>query len=125
MALMNKASGWPNLVNYKLDYTAEQLGMKVNKQNQKYQVYDDEVYERRLVHRFRMNDVDDPDVYAAQPIWEWQQTDHGKWVMKHGRDPQYHIQAEPVTYGFIVAITAHITPKRWTEYCLRFDVPKY
>lgn len=119
MALMNKASGWPNLVNYKLDYTAEQLGMKVNKQNQKYQVYDDHVYERRIVHRFTMSDVEDVEIYIAQPLYEWQQTDHGKWVMQYAKDPTYHIHADPITYGYQITVTAHITPKKWTEYILR------
>lgn len=119
MALMNKVGGWPNLADYKLDYTAKQLGMSVNKQSQKYQVYDDQVYERRVVHRFEMSDCEDPEVYIAQPLLEWQNTDQGKWIMAHAKDPTYHIHASPVTYGFQVTITAHITPKRWTEYVLR------
>jgi hypothetical protein len=90
------------------------------KQTNKYQVYDGEVYERRNVHKFRLGDCEDPDVYVAQPIYEWQQTEHGKWVMAHGRDPTYHLHADPITYGHLVLITAHITAKRWTEYCLRF-----
>lgn len=87
-----------------------------------YRVLDDEVYERRVVHRFKMGDVEDPDLYVAQPMYEWQQTEHGKWVMKHGRDPQYHMHMEPMYYGYQITITAHITAKRWTEYCLRFPV---
>jgi hypothetical protein len=66
-----------------------------------------------------MGDVDDVEIYIASPIYDWQQTDHGKWVMTHGKDPAYHIHADPITYGYQVTITAHITPKRWTEYILR------
>lgn len=98
---------------------SKQHGMDSDKKLQKYQVHDDEVYERRIVHRFTMGDVDDVEVYIASPIYEWQQTEHGKWVMKNGKDPQYHINADPVTFGYQVLITAHITPKRWTEYILR------
>ncbi len=100
-------------------HMSKQVGMNTEKKLQKYQVYDDHVYERRVVHKFTMGDVDDVEIYIAQPIYEWQQTDHGKWVMKNGRDPQYHINADPVAYGYQVVITAHITPKRWTEYVLR------
>ena len=100
---------------------SDQVGMTV-KDTQKYQVYGDEVYERRFVHKFRMGDVEDPDIYVAHPIWEWQQTEHGKWVMEHGRDPTYHLHADPITYGYMVTITAHIKPKHWTEYCLRFPL---
>ncbi len=100
-------------------HMSKQVGMNTEKKLQKYQVYDDHVYERRVVHKFIMGDVDDVEIYVAQPIYEWQQTDHGKWVMKNGRDPQYHINADPISYGYQVVITAHITPKRWTEYVLR------
>jgi hypothetical protein len=102
-------------------YVSEQLGMTTN-DTQKYQVYDNEVYERRVIHKFRLGDCEDPEIYVAQPIYEWQQTEHGKWVMKHGRDPTYHLHADPITYGYQVVITSHITPKRWTEYCLRFPL---
>ena len=88
----------------------------------KYQVYDDEVYERHIVHKFRLGDCEDPDIYVAQPIYEWQQTEHGQWVMKHGRDQQYHLHMDYLTFGYQVTITAHILAKRWTEYCLRFPV---
>ncbi len=98
---------------------SEQVGMST-KDTQKYQVYNDEVYERRLIHKFRMSDCEDPEIYVAQPIYEWQQTEHGKWIMEHGKDPTYHLHADPITYGYMVSITAHIKPKHWTEYCLRF-----
>jgi hypothetical protein len=102
-------------------YVSDQVGM-TSKDTQKYQVYGNEVYERRNVHKFRMGDCEDPDLYVAQPIYDWQQTEHGKWVMTHGREVQYHMHMDPITFGYMVLITAHITPKRWTEYCLRFPL---
>ena len=89
--------------------------------NPKYIVRNDEVYERRHVHQFRMGDVDDPELYVASPIYDWQQTEKGAWVMKHTIDPTFHIHADPISYGYVVNITAHVTPKRWTEFCLRFS----
>lgn len=88
---------------------------------QKFVVHNDEVYERRVVHNLLLGDVEDPEIYCAAPIYDWQQTDHGKWVMEHSLDPTYHIIADPMSYGYRITITAHITPKRWTEYCLRFS----
>ncbi len=89
----------------------------------KYKIYQKDgkeyVYERHVVHRFSMGDVEDPDIYIAQPIWDWQQTDHGKWIMEHAKDPTYHIFPDPVSFGYAVTITAHVEPKRWTEYVLR------
>ncbi len=88
---------------------------------QKYHVHQDQVHERRVVHTMHMGDVEDPDLYVAQPIFEWQQTEKGKWVMDHTLEPTYHIMADPLSYGYRISITAHITPKRWTEFCLRFS----
>jgi len=85
----------------------------------KYRLHNNEVYERRIVHRFRLGDVEDPEIYMASPIYDWQQTEQGKWVMKNGLDPTYHLNIDHLTYGYAVTITAHITPKRWTEYVLR------
>jgi hypothetical protein len=102
-------------------HVSEQLGMTTN-DTQRYQVYGNDIYERKVIHKFRMSDCEDPEIYIAQPIYEWQQTEHGKWVMKHGKDAQYHMHVDPITYGYQVVITAHITSKRWTEYCLRFPL---
>ena len=76
---------------------------------------------KMLLHTFKLGDVEDPEVYAASPIYEWQQTEAGKWVMEHSIDPTFHIFTDAVTYGYVISITAHITPKRWTEFCLRWS----
>lgn len=88
---------------------------------QKFIVVNNEVYEAKHVEKLLMSDVDDPELYAAFPITEWQKTEKGKWIMKHSIDPTFHIFADPVSYGYVISITAHITPKRWTEFCLRFS----
>lgn len=119
MATFFKNRDFPNLNEKMREIVSKDLGMDSTKKPQKFQVYNDNVYERKIVHRFTMSDVEDPEIYIAQPIYEWQQTDQGKWVMEHGRDPTYHINADPITYGYQIVITAHITPKRWTEYVLR------
>jgi len=97
------------------------LAISINqpKPQLKYRLIEDEVYERRVVHTFTMGDVEDPGIYIASPISDWQQTDHGSWVMKHGRDPTYHLMSDPINFGHKVIITAYIKPKRWTEYVLR------
>lgn len=86
-----------------------------------YQIHNNEVHERRIVYRFALADVEDPEIYAAKPILDWKNSEHGKWVMEHGLDPTFHIHTDYAQFGYIVIVTAHITPKRWTEYCLRFD----
>ena len=53
-------------------------------------VFGDQVHKIHtvVVHRFRMGDVEDPDLYAAQPLWEWQSSEMGKWVMERAVDTQ-------------------------------------
>jgi len=58
-----------------------------------------------LLHKFSMSNVEDPYLYAAFPISEWQQTDHGKWVMEHVQDqPTFYCEPDPATLGYRVAI---------------------
>lgn len=119
MAISSMKTAWPGLNEDLRKHVSKSIGMNPEKQLGKYQVYGDEVHERRVVHRFVMGDVEDIEIYIAQPLYEWQQTDHGKWIMAHGKDPTYHINADPITYGYQITVTAHITPKKWTEYILR------
>jgi hypothetical protein len=72
-------------------------------------------------HEFSMSDVDDVDIYVAQPIYEWQQTDQGKWVMKHAHDLTYHTAPDPHTFGYRVTISGEMDPgPRLTEYLLKW-----
>lgn len=73
-----------------------------------------------VVHEFTMGDVEDPDLYAAQPLWEWQQSEAGQWVMKHAADtPTWHRMADPMSYGYRYRITAKFMGARLTEMLLR------
>jgi hypothetical protein len=74
-----------------------------------------------VVHRFRMGDVEDPDLYAAQPIYSWQQTDQGQFVMEHAIDtPEWHRQLDQFSYGHEYAIVAELEMKKLSEFYLRF-----
>jgi hypothetical protein len=55
-------------------------------------------------HSFRMGDVEDPEIYAAQPIYEWQQTEHGQWVMEHCADPAYSIGPDLNYMGYKISL---------------------
>lgn len=73
-----------------------------------------------LFHSFRMGDVDDPEIYAAQPIWEWQQTEAGKWVMEHCKDPTYSIGPDGQSWGHRVRIYGEVEDHHATFYQLRW-----
>jgi hypothetical protein len=78
-----------------------------------------------VVHRFSMGDVEDPDLYAGQPLWEWQESEAGKFVMEHAiQTPSWHRQADPYNYGYQFVIVAELEKKKLSEFYLRFDKVK-
>jgi hypothetical protein len=73
-----------------------------------------------VVHEFTLGDVEDPDLYAAQPLWEWQESEFGQWVMKNAADtPTWHRMADPMSMGYKYRITAKFMGPCLTEMLLR------
>ena len=74
-----------------------------------------------VVHRFSMGDVDDPDLYAAQPMWEWQNSDPGKFVMEYAEaTPEWYKNHDPLNWGYEFAIVAELEVKKLSEFYLRW-----
>jgi hypothetical protein len=83
----------------------------------------DEIH-KVVVHRFRMGDVEDPDIYVAEPLWKWQQSDAGQFVMKNAiNQPEWHRQPDLANYGFSVVIIAELEKKKLSEFYLRWGKP--
>jgi len=73
------------------------------------------------VHRFRLGDVEDPVLYAAQPIYEWQQTEAGRFVMEHAVEPPWWVRTvDHMTYGFEFVIMARMKESDQTFYKLKY-----
>jgi hypothetical protein len=74
-----------------------------------------------IVHKFNLSDVEDPDLYAAEPLWNWQQSDAGQFVMKHAIDkPEWHRHPDPMFMGYRYIIIAELESKKLSEFYLRF-----
>lgn len=74
-----------------------------------------------VVHRFLLSDVDDPDIYAAGPIFDWEKSEAGKFVMKNAiGQPEFHKQLDALSYGYRYAITAELEKKKLSEFLLKF-----
>ena len=89
----------------------------------KYNIVGDRVEECReiVVHSFTMGDVEDPDLYAAEPMIEWEKSDQGQWIMKNAADtPTWHRMADHVTYGYKYQIRAKLMGPALTEWLLRY-----
>ena len=74
------------------------------------------------VHEIRMGDVEDPDLFVAEPIWEWQQTDAGKFVMENAVEAPYWTRSTDYTiYGHKYRIMARLSEQTETYFRLRFQ----
>jgi hypothetical protein len=74
-----------------------------------------------VVHEFTMGDVEDPDLYAAEPLLEWQHSESGSWVMEHSvEQPQWHRQVDLASYGYRYCITARLTEQDELFFKLKF-----
>jgi len=66
-----------------------------------------------------MSDVEDPELYCAEPIYQWQQTPEGKFCMEKAEDPTYNIEPDPETMGYRVTITGILEDKYATFLALK------
>jgi len=75
-----------------------------------------------IVHTIKMGDCEDPDVFVAQPIYEWQQTEQGKWIMENSNPkPSWHRNHDIYNYGYTYQIRAYLTHKQLTYYKLKYE----
>jgi hypothetical protein len=80
----------------------------------------DEIH-KIVVHTFRVGDSEDPDLYAAEPMLNWQNGEAGRFVMKHAVEkPIWHRELDFETYGYRYAIVAELPGPRATEYYLKW-----
>lgn len=87
------------------------LGKAPAKELQKFNIVDGKVVELHYVtvHEFRVNDSEDPDLYAAVPMLDWQNTEKGQWVMEHAVEaPLWYRNIDPVTFGYRYMIRARL-----------------
>ena len=74
------------------------------------------------VHEFNMGDVEDPDLYAAQPLYEWQQSEAGKWVMENAVvTPFWHRTTDPYNYGYKYYVIARLKEQDQTYWTLKWQ----
>ena len=71
-------------------------------------------------HSFIMGDVDDPEIYAAGPLYDFMQTEKGQWIKHNCLDPQYVIRPDPHTWGTRVIVYGKVEDRLATEYFLKW-----
>ena len=106
------------------DYQHGYLGDEPEVPTYTYTVVGDRVEEMRevIVHTFSMGDVEDPDLYAAEPLYQWQNSEQGKWVMEHAVEiPFWHRHVDPMTYGYRYYIIARLKEQDQTYWALKWQ----
>ena len=74
------------------------------------------------VHEFNLGDVEDPDLYAAEPLYQWQQSEAGQWVMAHAVEtPFWHRVNDPHYYGYKYYIIARLREQDQTYWTLKWQ----
>lgn len=74
-----------------------------------------------VVHVINMGDVEDPDLFVASPIYDWQQTEAGKFIMKNSSPPPvWHRNISMNTYGVQYTITATLKDEDYTYWSLKY-----
>jgi hypothetical protein len=78
-------------------------------------------YRDMCVHEFLLSYVEDPEIYAAEPILKWQNSDQGQWVMTNAKTQPYWIQhVDANTMGYRYKIMARLSEQNETFWRLRW-----
>lgn len=73
-----------------------------------------------IFYEFILGDVEDPNIYAAEPILEWQKTEHGQWIMSHCKNLTYHIYPDFATFGNKISICGKLSADDEVYYRLKY-----
>ena len=75
------------------------------------------------VYEFLMSDVDDFAIYAAEPLYNWEKSEQGQWVMNNAVDkPSWHSGWDHVTFQNKVTIIADLEEKDLTYFNLKWGI---
>lgn len=72
------------------------------------------------VHQFNMSDVEDPDLWAAQSLFDFEKTEKGKWILENS-NPEATWNRIFCEYGWQYQVRAYLTPEQLTYYKLKYE----
>jgi len=113
-----------SVTGYQHTYFTGYLGETPTKHIHENMIIEDKVHKIHdvVVHRFTMGDVEDPDLYAAQPLIEWQKSEKGSWIMEHAvESPIWHRMVDHTSFGYSFVIRARLKDVDYTFYQLKWS----
>ncbi len=79
------------------------------------------VHHKIVVHRFSIYDTQDPDIAAGQPLWEWENSEVGRWCMQNSvTTPEWRKHTSHEKMAVEYAIIAQLTDQDLVYYKLKF-----
>jgi hypothetical protein len=72
-----------------------------------------------ILHEFTLADVEDVEIYAAEPIYAWQQTPEGKFCMEKATDLHWVTGLDLAAFGHRVKIIGTLEDKYATFWALK------
>ena len=73
------------------------------------------------VREITIGDVEDPDIYVGQNIWEWQQTAAGEFVMENAVEKPYWTRSmDYASFGHKFRIMARLSEQNETFFRLKY-----
>ena len=83
-----------------------------------------EEFRKFVVHKIKIIGHSlDPEIEIAAPLYEWQQTPAGKFIMEHATQLDWTHYLEFNSYSCVYYVVATLEANRLTEYYLKFDIP--
>ena len=71
---------------------------------------------------FNVGDVEDPEIYAAVPIYDWERSEAGQWVMSNAVEQPYYIRAlDYNSWGHQYKIMARLSEQHQTFWTLKWN----
>lgn len=78
-------------------------------------------YRDVVVKEIKVSDSEDPDLLVAEPIWQWQQTEQGQFVMQHAEEAPYWVRTTDFeSFGTLYQIVARLSDKNETFWRLKW-----
>lgn len=68
-----------------------------------------------------IGDVEDPVLYAAEPLIKWEKSDAGQYIMNHSiEEPIWHQHINHAKFGTQIIVTASLYEEDLTFYTLKY-----
>jgi hypothetical protein len=65
--------------------------------------------------------IEDPEIMAAEPLYDWEHSEQGQWVMRNACDtPIWHKSIDPSSYNYKFIVRAKFMGPALTEMLLRY-----